>query len=74
MMYMYKYYTYIYIYIYTHTHVYMYVYIYIYIYIYVYIGLSGTITPHVGRVGFMYVRPVSVPRFWISEGLTQAES
>ena len=57
----------IYIYIYVYVSVYIYIYnIYIYIYILVE-NCPSAVLPHP-------VPPVSVLRFWISEGLTQAQS
>ena len=64
-------------------HIYIYIYIicvYIYIYIYIYISpMPSCMTcsdPQDAR-GVMpqaIVRPISVLRFWMSEGLVQAES
>ena len=45
-----------YTYIYIYTHTYVYMYVCVYIYIYIYI----------------YIWPISVLRFWISEGLIRA--
>ena len=59
----------------TYIYIYIYIYIYMYIcmYIYIYIYRSRRFgEPPLGRVGF--VRPISILRFWISEGLTQADS
>ena len=47
----------------------LYIYIYIYVYIHTYIHI------HIHTHTYMYsVQPISILRFWISEGLTQAES
>ena len=78
---------YIYIYIYTHIHnnnKHYYIHVYIYIYIYIYIHTSkghrrAVVLLRAREVDVAAdlrarerLRPISVLRFWISEGLTQA--
>ena len=67
----------VYIYIYMYTHIHAYIYIYTHMYMYMYKDTLVVVCSYL----FAYyicldapVRPISVLRFWISEGLAHAES